>query len=267
MKVPFLADDIEAAKTDDGQVWVNIRRGCENLELSTEGQLAKLKSKPWAVMKEIFMTGSDGKRYAMACLHLDALPMWLATIDAGKVKEHIREKLARYQKEAAKVLADYFFGRTQPASQQYVTRQEWMTSLIELRSFMEATSTAVASLAGSIQAIGVGRHMPLLSPTVKPDGWHTVRSYCDERGIKTTYKQREVMRNRAVNKCVRAGRPKPAKINNVYTFDLDERQYLEMAVWEVLATLIPPDRNPNGQQTFDDVLDTFKRQGINSSQS
>ena len=37
-------------------------------------------------------------------IHIDCLPMWLATIDARKVKEAIREKLARYQKEAAKVL-------------------------------------------------------------------------------------------------------------------------------------------------------------------
>ena len=39
------------------------------------------------------MTGPDGKQYEVATIGLKALPMWLATIDARKVKEPFREKL------------------------------------------------------------------------------------------------------------------------------------------------------------------------------
>lgn len=59
-------------------------------------------------------TGSDGKTYEMACLHLDTLPMWLATIQAGRVKPALRAKLARYKCEAAKVLAAHFLPREAP---------------------------------------------------------------------------------------------------------------------------------------------------------
>lgn len=111
VEVPFYGDVIEAVQDESG-VWVSIRRGCENLGVATQRQLDKLKSKPWACVTEKVMHDSTGREQKIACLHLDAVPMWLATIDARKLKEHLREKLARYQKEAAKVLADHFFGRT-----------------------------------------------------------------------------------------------------------------------------------------------------------
>jgi hypothetical protein len=37
------------------------------------------------------------------CLRADALPLWLSGIQASRVKEELREKLIRYQKEAAVV--------------------------------------------------------------------------------------------------------------------------------------------------------------------
>lgn len=47
----------------------------------------------------------------MFAIHLDSLPMWLATIEASRVAEHVRSKLITYQKECARVLRDHFFGR------------------------------------------------------------------------------------------------------------------------------------------------------------
>jgi hypothetical protein len=54
---------------------------------------------------------ASGRIQEMACLHLDAVPMWLVTIEASRVAEDIRPKLDRYQREAALVLAEYFFGK------------------------------------------------------------------------------------------------------------------------------------------------------------
>jgi hypothetical protein len=110
VQVPFHGDVLEA--TQDGRgVWVPIKRPCEALGINVDGQREKLKGKAWSVTEMISATGPDGKRYEMFALHLDSLPMWLATIDANRVKPALREKLERYQREAAKVLADHFFGR------------------------------------------------------------------------------------------------------------------------------------------------------------
>jgi hypothetical protein len=50
----------------------------------------------------------------MSMIDLDALPMWLATIESSRVAEPAREKLVRYQREAAAVLRDHFLGRREP---------------------------------------------------------------------------------------------------------------------------------------------------------
>jgi hypothetical protein len=50
------------------------------------------------------------------------LPMWLATVQVSRVKPEAREALARYQKEAAEVLAKHFLDRqpARPAAAEYV---------------------------------------------------------------------------------------------------------------------------------------------------
>lgn len=109
--VQFHGDTLLAVKDEDGKVWVSLRKCCESLGVPTEKQIRKLKSKPWATMALRAMVADDGNVRQMSMIDLDTLPGWLFSIDARKVKEDVREKLARYQKEAARVLADHFFGR------------------------------------------------------------------------------------------------------------------------------------------------------------
>lgn len=114
VKVDFHGDELLAHQDERG-VWVVVKRVCESLGVTEQRQMEKLKTKPWAVTTMMVAPGPDGKAYEMMALHLDALPMWLATIDAGRVSPAVRAKIERYQVEAAKVLRDHFFGRPQPA--------------------------------------------------------------------------------------------------------------------------------------------------------
>jgi len=107
VSVPFHGDVIDAVQDDRG-VWVPLKRMCENLGLKDHGQAEKLKEKAWAVTQFICATGPDGKSYEMLALHLDCVPLWLATIEPRRVKAAIRLKLELYQKEAAK--ADWLTG-------------------------------------------------------------------------------------------------------------------------------------------------------------
>lgn len=50
-------------------------------------------------------------RRELATIPNDQRPIWYATISIRKVKPEMRDRLALYQKEAAKVLADHFLGR------------------------------------------------------------------------------------------------------------------------------------------------------------
>jgi hypothetical protein len=112
--VPFHGDELLAHQDERG-VWVVVKRVCESLGIDSEGQRQRLIKKPWAVACVIKATGPDGKTYSTMALHLDALPMWLATIDAARVAPAVRAKIERYQVEAARVLRDHFFGKPTPA--------------------------------------------------------------------------------------------------------------------------------------------------------
>lgn len=110
VKVPFHGDELLAAQ-DEGGVWVPLKRMCEALGVSMQGQHARLQTKAWATIKPILTVGDDGKDREMFALHLDSVPMWLATIEPSRVDESVRAKLVVYQRECAAVLRDHFFGR------------------------------------------------------------------------------------------------------------------------------------------------------------
>jgi hypothetical protein len=101
---------LDAVADDRGGVFVSVRRVCDALGLAVQPQLAKLWAKPWATVTFIVTVAEDGKNRETAMLDLDALPMWLATIEPSRVAPEAREKLVLYQREAARVLRDHFFG-------------------------------------------------------------------------------------------------------------------------------------------------------------
>jgi len=125
VKVDFYGDQIEAAKDGEGKVWVSLRKCCQNLGISVEPQLAKLKrkrivkfGKPDSRMTIIVRRDpNDNKPRPYAMIDVKLLPGWLFSIEPSKVKPEVREKLERYQDEAEQVLVNYFLGQQkQPAS-------------------------------------------------------------------------------------------------------------------------------------------------------
>jgi hypothetical protein len=111
-RINFYGGELEAIK-DGENVWVSVRRCCESLGIDADAQQRKLRDTgraPWACTAMMTVqVGGQGRSLFM--LHLDSLPMWLVTIDTGRVSQDIRDLLVRYQKEAAQVLRDHFFGK------------------------------------------------------------------------------------------------------------------------------------------------------------
>lgn len=114
--VRFDGDNLQTVREGE-RVWVVLKRACEALGITDEQQAVKLKQKPWATTALIAAVAEDGKERNVFVVDLDTLPMWLATIDVGRVRPEAREKLIAYQRECAKVLRDHFFGSPQANSQ------------------------------------------------------------------------------------------------------------------------------------------------------
>jgi hypothetical protein len=110
VKVAVCDEPIDAG-FDGEAIWVSVRRVCEVLGLDEEPQRKKLRRKPWAVTSLKEATGPDGKKYRAFCISHKFLPMWLATIEPTRATSpSVERKLARFQIEAAQVLAAHFYG-------------------------------------------------------------------------------------------------------------------------------------------------------------
>jgi hypothetical protein len=106
--IPFTGSGLQVIKKGCGGEAIVLRPACEDMGLRFNGQLAKLKTQPWAVVQYCCTTGADGKTYRMATLDVEHVPMWLATIDANRCNEKSRPIIVAYQKHATKVLYDYY---------------------------------------------------------------------------------------------------------------------------------------------------------------
>jgi len=200
VRVPFHGDTLEAVQRGD-TVWVSIRRICENLEIDAETQRRKLKVAAWAVAGEMPATGADGKTYSMSMLALKSVPMWLATIYPQKVKEQVREKLARYQQECADVLAAHFLGGPKPAP--------GTVSLDDVRAIVVAVLQE--ALPPVLAQIGTGPRLP--------GPFWTVASWLEENMPEwdTTRAQRHQIGQEAKRRVERAH---PAGVVGYYNRDL-----------------------------------------------
>ena len=53
------------------------------LGLGYASQIQKLRTRPWACVTNIVMHDTSGRNQDAFCIHLDTLPMWLATVNEG----------------------------------------------------------------------------------------------------------------------------------------------------------------------------------------
>ena len=112
--VDFRGDTLDVVQDMDG-IWLPLKRVSEALGLNARAQIRRLQRQPWATAGLKPAVAEDGKTRELFCIHLDCLPMWLATIESSRVAPEIRDKLVHYQRECAQVLRNHFFGEGIPA--------------------------------------------------------------------------------------------------------------------------------------------------------
>lgn len=107
--VSFHGDQLIGVQTEDGTVYAPFNRLCENLGLQRAGQTQRIQRHTVLTDALVMLSiETAGGAQHVQCLRIDALPLWLSGVQASRVKEELREKLIRYQKEAAVVLWQAF---------------------------------------------------------------------------------------------------------------------------------------------------------------
>ena len=117
-QVLFYEDEVTAVRMSDGAVYVPIRPLCDYLGVGWSGQYERLQRDPVLseIMVSVRVTRTQDQSREMICLPLEFVNGWLFGISANRVKNNVRERLIRYQRECYKVLAEAFQGTALAAS-------------------------------------------------------------------------------------------------------------------------------------------------------
>ncbi len=110
--VLFYDDEITAVRVSKGNevmVYVPVRPLVSILGVDWSGQLRRLRDDPVLSQEtEDIRVNTAGGPQVMPCLPLDMLNGWLFGINPNRVKEEIRPRLIRYQRECYRVLREAF---------------------------------------------------------------------------------------------------------------------------------------------------------------
>ena len=112
-EVDFYGDDLTAVRVASGDVFIPIRPICERLGVDWNGQRRRINRDPVLrdELRTVDVTSTEGSREVtrgVLCLPLDYISGFLFGINAERVRDDLRDRVIRYQKECYKVLAEAF---------------------------------------------------------------------------------------------------------------------------------------------------------------
>lgn len=152
--VEFYDDELIAVRAADGHVYVSIRHMCEALGINTQGQTRRIQRQPVLVAGrswvDILSTQPHPQRRRAQVLRVDLVPLWLTGISTKSIKdEETREKLLKFQQEAAKVLYEAF-------------QEGRLTATPTFDDLLEKDSPAVAAYKTALAIVELARNQVLL---------------------------------------------------------------------------------------------------------
>lgn len=106
-QIEFYGDMIDVVELENGQPGVAMRRLVENLGLDWTGQSKKLDD-PIYMCRHMSTHDTSGRNQEMLVMPVKSIPAYLFSINPNKVREDLREKLARYRLECVDVLYNYW---------------------------------------------------------------------------------------------------------------------------------------------------------------
>lgn len=111
--VIFYDDELTAVLIREGErteVYVPLRPIARYLGLAWPGQYMRLQRDPILseALRSVIVTITDLGEREMVALPLKFLPGWLFGVNVNRVREELREKILRYQRECYDVLAEAF---------------------------------------------------------------------------------------------------------------------------------------------------------------
>lgn len=144
-KVPFMGEELMAARDNEGNIYAGVRWMCDGIGLS-EGQrkrqIASIQSdKVLSKGGSNLILPTNGGPQEALCLKLEYLPLWLAKINITPTMERetpeLADRLEQYQLKAKDVLAAAFLPQIQTEPQRPRSYPPKSTSAGEVASLLK----------------------------------------------------------------------------------------------------------------------------------
>lgn len=138
--IPFIGDELAAALTSGGNIYITLPGIARALGLNAQAQLRRILRTPTLARGlQIIPLQTSGGTQTVNCLRVDKVALWLAGIETSRVKPEFRGKIEAYQEELA------------PVAMQVFMRVMGQPALPERSA---APDPQVAAIAGQVQSLG-----------------------------------------------------------------------------------------------------------------
>lgn len=112
--VDFHGDDVLCYQGPDGQIYVFMRKVCENLGLDWSAQWRRIERDPVlgpsvAVMATEAVSGVTRDQVALPLKYLNG---WLFGVNVNRIKPELKERLIQYKRDCYEVLANHFLKKS-----------------------------------------------------------------------------------------------------------------------------------------------------------
>lgn len=159
--IPFEGDELAAAQTSAGDVYVSLNGICQALGLTTRAQVLRIQRTPSLAkgLRRIQLETGGGLQ-RVNCLRVDRIALWLAGMETSRVKPEYRGKIESYQDELAP-LAFRLFSRMMgmapaPATDTRLAElSTQMDALISLALDLHDQRHALTTIPGQMDALGL----------------------------------------------------------------------------------------------------------------
>lgn len=105
----FMGDDLAAARTAAGAIYITLPGMCRALGLGVSAQVRRIeRSAALAKGLRVIPLETRGGVQPINCLRVDRVALWLAGVETSRIKPGYREKIEAYQDELAPVAMQVF---------------------------------------------------------------------------------------------------------------------------------------------------------------
>jgi hypothetical protein len=108
-QIPFMGDDLAAARTAAGAIYITLPGMCRALGLDLRAQIRRVeRTSALAKGLRVIPLDTRGGVQSVNCLRVDRVALWLAGVQTKQIKPQFRAKIEAYQDELASVAMQVF---------------------------------------------------------------------------------------------------------------------------------------------------------------